>query len=156
MAETTSTSLDLIQEITKIREAQAVQGQMLTQIMQTLNQQSQASAEQGAKIALLITDVTVVKNEVSTWRSEINGINAWRADSNNLFVPRKEHEAQRHEQRISELEKALVANATSKVQEVQHNEESKHSFLQWIAGNGLSMLTFLVMLTLTLINLLHR
>lgn len=137
--------LIVLDEIAKIRQDQALQGQVLQQIMQNLTLNTQASTQQGMQIGTLVTDVTVIKTEFSLLRNEIGNINAWRADSNILFVPRKEHEAAKHEDRISKLEDA------------QDTDADKHqNFTQWIVNNGLTMLTFFVMIGLTLFNMLKH
>lgn len=134
--------LIMLEEIAKIRQEQALQGQVLQQIMQNLTLNTQASAQQAMQIGNLVTDVTVIKNEFSLLRSEIGNINAWRSDSNILFIPRKEHEAARHEERIKTLETAQATDA-----------DKRQSLTQWIASNGLTVLTFLILITLTFISL---
>lgn len=135
----------VMEEIAKIRQEQALQGQVLQQIMQNLTLSTQASAQQAMQISTLVTDVTVIKTEFSLLRNEIGNINAWRADSNILFVPRKEHEAAKHEERISRLENAQGMEA-----------DKRQSLTEWIVNNGLSMLTFIVMLGLTLFNIFKK
>jgi cell division protein FtsB len=142
----------LYAEMRKMNETQTAQGQMLAvqssvlnQIVARLDQSNQATAAQGAQIATLVTEVTVMKNETAAWRSELNGINAWRADTLNQFIPRREVEALRHEERIKDLEDSRDATG-----------ERQFSFLQWLTSNGLTTLFFLIMLIITIYSTFYK
>jgi len=136
-----TTMEQLYAEMRKFTETQAVQSQMLTQIMQRLDQSAQASIMQSGQIAALVTDVSVIKTEMSLWRSDLNALNSWRADTSNLFIPRREVEALRHEERIKALES-----------DKDEEGEKQVTFMQWLTTNGLTTLFFLIMLIITIYN----
>ncbi len=112
--------MDIREEIAKIRETQAVQGQVLNQIMQSLNQSVVATAQQTTQINTLVTDMAVLKVET-----------------------------QAHERRIATIE--TQTSAASK-----QDAADKITFTQWIVNNGLTILTFLAMLSVALINLIKH
>jgi hypothetical protein len=134
----------LYSEMRKLSEGQAVQAQMLTQVLQRLDQHTQISAQQGAQIATLVTEVSVLKSEVATRNLEIVSLQNYRASMSDLFVPRKELEAQNHEGRIKTLENAK-----------DENSDKQFNFLQWLTSNGLTTLFFLIMLIITIYSTFH-
>src|SRR5579859_3833146 len=87
----------LQEDVSKLLQVQAAQGQMLATINTQLGQNNAIVSQQAAQINALITSVEVIKSENITNRVDVTTklaqIFAWQAASIDLFIPRKEHDA---------------------------------------------------------------
>ena len=129
------------QNMQKLGETLAIQGQMLSQIMQSQNQHTQLSAQQGAQIAALITETSVLKNEISTRNLEIASLQSWRSEMPTQYIPRKEHEAQNHTAQIVDLRKDIDALEKDVL---EHQKVAFSNVIQW----GLTILSIVVTISI--------
>ena len=139
----------LYSEMRKLSEGQAVQAQMLTQVLQRLDQHTQISAQQGAQLAALVTEVSVLKSEVSTRNLEIVSLQSWRADMPNLYIPRKEQEAQDYGGHIDDLREDFTE---LKKDITAHRTSSFSNAVQW----SISVIALLATIALGILSFFHH
>lgn len=132
-------------ELREMSRVQAVQGQMLFQIMEGQKEQTKTSVQQGIQISNLVIDVSVLKNDLSVRNNDIVSLRAFQADMVNTFMPRREQIALRHEERLKALEDRADVSA-----------DKQFSFLQWLMSNGITILFFLIMFSITIYTTLHK
>ena len=124
-------------------KTQAVQGEKLDNIQGQLTSYAQTMAQQSVQIQKLVSDVSSIKTEQSTWKADMslwrNDVSTWISNAPSSFVPRKEHEAANHEDRIKALEDAQNA-ANTRI------AASKGEFMEWVNQHAIQLASLSVAL----------
>lgn len=123
----------LHEDIVKIKEQLAGQVPLLNQIMQQLQQNAISSAQMTTQLSAVSAELLVIKSEMAQRKSQVEALMMWKNDTPNLFIPRREQEAWRYEQRITELED-WRQEFTEKI------GQEKVNFLTWLLSPGLPIL----------------
>lgn len=153
---TTTTIYDPRDDLGKIRETLAVQNQVLSTIVQKQEQSAQMASQQSAQLAVVSTDVAILKSEMPKFQTELASLTAWKTDALNLFIPRREHEALHHEERIAELEEWRRAEQNDKVADQKSKNIEQRNIFQWIADHALTLILFLLTFGFTLFNVFYH